>query len=305
MMDTEPQPFTFTALDGLGFAAARGRLQPLPDKAYVARDLGPVLELARLAVSDLLPAPTRANWLALADMEEFGAAWQERRSLWTSPRRKLGFLRLKPAPPEDETESIAFSLEAQKAAAAIGLPAKLAPRLVGALHEMQSNVYEHSGRPGTGVAAYLATERRFEFVVSDGGIGVLASLASGPDHACLTDQAEAMRLMLTDGVSRYGKAAKRGTGFRMLFTGLANLGSDLRFRSGNQALMINGMNPSALPWKTAEKPPISGFLAAVCCSATNGRNGVGGQPPVRPHSPPPRRPSTHASSATLRAGFWR
>lgn len=267
MTSAEPRPFTFAALDGLGFAAARARLQPLPEKSYVARDLGPVLELARLAASGLLPAPTSANWLALADLEVLGAAWRERRTLWSCPRRKLGFLRLRSAPPEDETESIAFGLEAQKAAVAVGLPAKLAPRLVGALNEMQSNVYEHSGRPGTGVAAYRATERRFEFVVSDGGIGVLASLASGPDYAGLADQAEALRLMLTDGVSRHGTAAKRGTGFRLLFTGLADLGSELRFRSGNQALTINGTNPSILPWKTAEKAPISGFVAAVCCSA--------------------------------------
>jgi len=267
MTSAGPQPLTFAALDGLGFAAARGRLQPLPDQSFVARDLGPVLELARLAASGLLQAPTSANWLTLTDMEMFGAAWRSRKTFWACPRRRLGFLRLRPVPPEDETESIAFGLEAQKAAVAVGLPAKLAPRLVGALNEMQSNVYEHSGRPGTGVAAYRATERRFEFVVSDGGIGVLTSLASGPDYPGLADQAEALRLMLTDGVSRHGMAAKRGRGFRMLFTGLADLGSDLRFRSGNQALTINGTNPSVLPWKTAEKPPITGFVAAVCCSA--------------------------------------
>jgi anti-sigma regulatory factor (Ser/Thr protein kinase) len=266
----EPRPFTFAELDGLGFAAAKGRLQPLPDGAYVARDLGPVLELARLSASGLLPAPTRANWLALAEIEAFGTAWRERRKLWTCPQRGLGFLRLEPEPPEDETEGIAFSLEAQKAAAAAGLPGRLPAWLVGAFNEMQSNVYEHSGRPATGVAAYRATGGRFEFVVSDGGMGPLASLASGPDYPALHDHAEALRLTLTDGISRHGRAAGRGTGFRRLFTGLAELGGALRFRSGDQALTIDGVNPAAMPWKTAEKPSMGGFLAAVCCSVPKG-----------------------------------
>jgi hypothetical protein len=118
----------------------------------------------------------------------------------------------------------------------------------------------------TGLAAYRATVRRFEFVVSDGGIGVLASLASGPDYPDLTDHAEALRLMLTEGVSRYGKAAKRGTGFRPLFRGLANLNGTLRFRSGDQALTMDGVNAASIPWKPAEKPMLRGLVASVICS---------------------------------------
>jgi len=182
----------------------------------------------------------------------------------TSP--KLGFLRLRAEVPTSDEQELAFGLAAQKAAVASGLPTSLAPLLIGALNEMQSNVYEHSGRPASGVAAYRGSRGCFEFVVSDGGIGVLASLASCPDYADVIDQSEALRLMLTDGVSRYGKDAKRGTGFRLLFSGLANLGSNLRFRSGNQALTIRGSNPSTLPWKVLEKPQISGFSAAVSCS---------------------------------------
>lgn len=265
-MSVQAQPFTFSTLDNLGFAAARGRLQPIPDKIYVAHDLGPIMELMRLAASGLLPAPTRANWLALANMQDFGVAWQSRKTLWTCSRRRLGFLRLRAEVPENDNEELAFGLEAQKAALASGLPQKLVPMLVGALNEMQSNVYDHSGRPASGVAAYRGSQGHFEFVVSDGGMGVMASLASCPDYAEITDQSEALRLMLTDGVSRHGKSEKRGTGFRALFSGLANLGSDLRFRSGNQALTIRGMNPSILPWKASEKPQISSFSAAVSCS---------------------------------------
>jgi anti-sigma regulatory factor (Ser/Thr protein kinase) len=266
MSEIEPQPFTFAVLDGLGFAAQRDRLQPVAAAAYAATDLGPVLELARLSVDGLLPAPTRAIWLDMGEAAAFAAALRRGRSSWTCPFNKTGFYRLDEAPPHDETERNGFHLEAQKAAKAVGFPRQLAAQLVGAFCEIEGNVYEHSEAPVTGLAAYRATARRFEFVVSDGGIGVLASLASGPDYRDLTDHAEALRLMLTEGVSRYGKAAKRGNGFRPLFQGLANLKGTLRFRSGDQALTVDGVNAANIPWKPAEKPMLRGLVASVICS---------------------------------------
>ena len=258
-------PLTFAVLDDLAFAAARGRLPRVPDGAYRFDSLGPVFELGRLSVSGLLPPPTRANWLTLDDAASLGAALHQGRMTWVCRDRHLGFLRLRPSPPDDETEEIAFKLEAQRAAIAVGFPRRLAAQLVGAFEEIQGNVYEHSGAPASGLAAYRATARRFEFVVSDGGIGVLASLRTCPEHGALADHGEALRLMLTEGVSRYGKAAKRGMGFRPLFIGLANLKGGLRFRSGDQALTIDGVNPGSIPAQIWEKVPSSGFVASVCC----------------------------------------
>jgi anti-sigma regulatory factor (Ser/Thr protein kinase) len=168
--------------------------------------------------------------------------------------------------PEDETEENAFKLEAQRAAHAVGFPRKLAAQLVGAFEEILGNVYDHCGTPGSGLAAYRATARRFEFVVSDGGIGVLASLQTCADFALLSDHAEALNLMLMDGVSRYGKGTSHGTGFRPLFSGLANLSGELRFRSGDQALTIDGVNPGSIPTRTAEKARLTGFVASVACA---------------------------------------
>jgi hypothetical protein len=172
---------------------------------------------------------------------------------------------MRAARPEDEAEEIAFKLEAQRAAHAVGFPRKLAAQLVGAFEEIHGNVYDHCGTPGSGLAAYRATARRFEFVVSDGGMGALASLRTCADYAYLTDHAEALKLVLTDGVSRYGKGTSHGTGFRPLFRGLANLSGELRFRSGDQALTINGVNPGSIPSMTSEKVPITGFIASVAC----------------------------------------
>lgn len=265
MIGIDPQPLTFAVVDDLAFAASRGRLKP-PAGIYAAHDLGPVLELGRLSASGVLPPPTQADWLSLGDVAAFGDALKGGLTSWTCYYRKLGFLRLRAKPPADETEGIAFGLEAQKAAAAVGFPRKTAAQLVGAFFEIQSNVYEHSGASGTGLAVYRATARRFEFAVSDAGIGVLASLKSCSEYAGLQDHGEALTLTLTDGVSRHGKSARnRGMGFRPLFTGLANLNGELRFRSGDHALTMDGAHPSLLAAKQAEKPPMEGFLAAVAC----------------------------------------
>ena len=266
----EPAPFTFAALDGLCFAAARGRLQPLPDHAYRFQALGPVLELARLSASGLLPPPSRAGWLALDDIAALNDELRQGRTIWTCRQRHIGFLRMRPTQAEDgseaQTEETRFKLEAQRAVCAVGFPRKLAAQLVGAFEEIQDNVYDHSGASASGLAAYRATARRFEFAVSDGGRGVLASLRSCPDYAHLTDHGTALDLMLKDGVTRYGKGTSHGTGFRPLFNGLANLNGELRFRSGDQALTIDGVNSGSIPATTSEKVPLVGFVSSVICS---------------------------------------
>lgn len=260
------QPFTFGALDGLGFAAMHGKLKSLPPDSFAATDLGPLLELARIAAEGLLPPPTRAAWLDLGYVEKFAAALRSGRSTWTCPVSRSGFHRLRDERPDDDTESNGFHLEAQKAAHGIGFPRQLAAQLVGAFLEIEGNVYDHAGTGSTGIAAYRAIARRFEFVVSDGGAGVLFGLANGPDYPGLTDRAQALRLMLTEGVSRFGKTAGRGRGFRPLFQGLANLNGTLRFHSDDQALTIDGVDAGNIPWKTAEKPALRGLVASIICS---------------------------------------
>jgi hypothetical protein len=46
----------------------------------------------------------------------------------------------------------------------------------------------------------------------------------------------------------------------------ANLNGELRFRSGDQALTINGVNAGSIPAQTWEKVPTSGFAASVLCA---------------------------------------
>jgi hypothetical protein len=149
---------------------------------------------------------------------------------------------------------------------AAGCPAKVAAQLIAALGEMHSNIYEHSGASATGLVAFRAAPNRFEFVVADRGMGVLKSLHTCGDYLYVADHGEALRMVLTEGVSRYGARAGRGYGFRPLFIGLANLSGSLRFRSGDHALTIDGSNPSLMTARVAQKVYLEGLVISVTCN---------------------------------------
>jgi anti-sigma regulatory factor (Ser/Thr protein kinase) len=241
MTISAPASLTFAQVDDLAFAADRGRLADgVPSSVRLsARELGPFLELSHLAEDGLIPSPQTGAWLALNSMTSLNHAMAEGRRQWMCREtRSIGFLRTEQQPPADTTAWTAFGLAAQKAAVAAGFSNTVAGQLVGALVAMQSNIYEHSEASQSGLLAFRAVAGVFEFVVADRGIGVLESLRSGVAHAGLIDHGTALEVTLTEGCSRFGDGIGRGMGFRPLFVGLANLRGELRFRSGDHALII-------------------------------------------------------------------
>lgn len=262
-----PSPLSFAALDGLAFAAERGRLNDRAEgPALSASALGPFLELIQLSGDGLLPRPHEAAWLSLDGIVSLEAALRSGRARWVCPStRAAGFFRTSAKWTDDDTEWVGFCLAAQKAATAAGFHRRIAAQFAGALGELMSNIHEHSGAPASGVVAFRAGGNAFEFVVADSGMGVLESLRTCPAYARLADHGEALRLALADGVSRFGGDAERGHGFRPIFVGLANLSGSLRFRSGDHALVIDGQKIDALSAKTAQKARLQGFLASVAC----------------------------------------
>lgn len=129
-------------------------------------------------------------------------------------------------------------LHAENVAKAKGVPAPLVASLIGAMGEMQDNVYEHSGAARTGMVAYAVTDRTFEFVVADRGMGVLETLHQNPDYAYLPDAGAALTQAIRPGVSRFPAASGRGQGFVQLCRSLVTHRVELRFRSGDHALML-------------------------------------------------------------------
>ncbi len=156
---------------------------------------------------------------------------------------------------------------AENAAVASGLARRLVGGLMGALGELQENVYQHSGRPETGLVAYATVKGTFEFVIADSGVGVLASLRQNPEFAQLSDSGNALRVAVSDGASRHGRAGGRGYGIGQLFRALAHDSAELRFRSDDYALRLWGDAPSLTGlYEVAQKARLDGLVITVRCS---------------------------------------
>jgi hypothetical protein len=160
-----------------------------------------------------------------------------------------------------------WAKHAENAAIGAGLAKGLVSGLMGALGELQDNVYDHSGRPETGVIAYAVTPGTFEFVAADAGIGVLASLRQNPEFAGLRDSGEALRAAASDGASRYARSTGHGYGIGKLFRALAHNAAELRFRSGDHALRLWGDAPSLTGQvELAQKARLIGLTISVRCA---------------------------------------
>jgi hypothetical protein len=268
MNEVAAESLTFSAVDGLAYAAKRNRLEGIGSwKRYLAGELGPAMELRQLAADGSFPQVDQLPYLSMGSIRDLCAALGRRWSRpWLSADRNRGFFRTDAELPEDDLHWTTFRYNAQQAAVKAGFPKETAHEFAGALGEMHSNIYEHSEAANTGMVAFSASPGLFEFVVADRGIGVLRSLKTCPEYASLKDHGDALERALTDGSSRYGLGTNHGKGFRPLFIGLSNLNGSLRFRSGDHALTIEGRDPKHLPWRKARKTPISGFLASVACS---------------------------------------
>lgn len=165
---------------------------------------------------------------------------------------------------------------AQNAAVEANFPRRLVTGLMGALGELQDNVYEHSGKPDSGLVAYAVSANAFEFIVADGGIGALASLRTNPAYVHLKTSAEALELAMSDRGSRFGSDTGRGYGIGTLFKALARDAGELRFRSGDYAISIEGDRPALIGRKrVVQKAWLDGFAVSVRCTPPNGSNNEG------------------------------
>lgn len=249
---------TYAVVDDLAFASnsLSGAVAALP---YQADALGPQIELALLAMQGAVP-PLHSDTLTPL-MRSLGHGPRNRLVEWSD---SSGMIRLS-SDPMTGTEWTRLSIVAKRSAAAAGFDKSVAGRLAVAVEEMASNIIEHSHAVDTGVIAFRGANGVFEFVVADRGIGALASLQSNPKFVKLQSAREALPLVIQDGCSRLPEP-NRGNGFCDLFRGLANHNGNLRFRSGDAAVLIDGQSPSPLRPKVKPKAPLSGFMASVICA---------------------------------------
>jgi hypothetical protein len=149
---------------------------------------------------------------------------------------------------------------------------KMAALLVAAMGELMGNVVDHSEATESGTALFSAEAGRFEFVIADTGIGVLRSLTRNPGLAGLADYGAALQAMVETGVSRFARDSGHGNGFRPIFEKLADMTGQLRFRSGDYALTLDGRFGDRIARQVSQKPRLAGFFAAVSCSLPNHRH---------------------------------
>ncbi len=259
--------FTFEVLDDLALAIADGVLgrDAVLPRPLASNRVGPLLELLLLRAADRWPHGV-VEMIEEGPLHELMTALRAGWNLWVCQSGRYGFMRLGDTFGDDEElRWTGFGLKADKAMQAAGLPAGLAGQLVGATKELHSNVYEHSEKSRTGIIAFAAHQEMAEFIVADSGIGVQASLKSNPAHASIQHDGEALRLALQPGVSRHAGEPMRGHGFDLMFTGLLNRGSKLRFRSGGAAVTIDGCGKDNPVPVIRERPEMQGFLIAVDC----------------------------------------
>ncbi|MEQ1605636.1 MAG: hypothetical protein ABL999_12285 [Pyrinomonadaceae bacterium] len=140
----------------------------------------------------------------------------------------------------EENEWQSFLLRSQQAAHAAQGDTSLAKAIASTIAEMSENIIWHSDKIESGIVGYQYSKGRFDYVVSDTGIGILASLSKSDQFLSIPDSTEALKLALKNGVSRFSNS-RRGTGFNSLVLNLSKRGCDIRFRSGDVSLTFEGI----------------------------------------------------------------
>jgi hypothetical protein len=159
-----------------------------------------------------------------------------------------------------------WATRAESAAVHAHFPRSLAAGLIGALGELQENIFIHSGHPETGLVAFAARQGFFEFAIADAGIGVLGSLRQNPNFESLSDAGAALKLAIEDGNSRFGRSGGRGYGIGQVFRALVGYQAELRFRSDDHALTLRGQSPGLEgDLELAQKASLRGLIVTVLC----------------------------------------
>lgn len=259
----------FAGADDLLWAAQTGEL-PAVGNVQFSRSgrIGPLMELmvARRAASSAY-----ANVVVESPFEKLiHAAVNAGTISGTDRGARMGVFPLRRLPPDgDKTDEWKlWASRADQAAGSVGFPRRVAGEIVGALGELQDNIFRHSSAYESGLVAFAASRDKFEVVVSDAGIGVLASLRQCADYADVEDAGAALKMAIIDGESRFGRNSGCGFGMGQMFRALVNHDGELRFRSGDHALQIYGHSPSLQGrLELLHKASLPGLTISVLCHA--------------------------------------
>ena len=259
----------FTHVDEYGFANLGGMSIAHDDPHFYPRRLGPLLEWIHLSEQGMkLPKLARKD--SSLPVTQLTHHITRRIDYWSgySHGEQVGFIRSTQQTDQYEIRLNTLLVRAMTAAQRIsGLTKNSSKQLIAAMKELESNIQEHSLAIETGLIAFRADRGVFEFVIYDRGRGILSSLRKCKDYSAISDEGQALTIALRDGESRHGRGIGRGFGFRQMFLGIAEMYGQLRFRSGDYALSIEGLSPVLAKSTLSQKAHSAGFFVSVTCSA--------------------------------------
>ena len=251
----------FNHVDGLIRAYSRGTAPNVGTSGFRLETIGPLAELYQFDPERIAGPASNLAWLDLGGQTDFIVALRAGRTRWLSNDGAFGYLSGAKLACESTLQH--FKTEPHLAALKANMPSATAGQIGAAFGELIGNIIDHSAAIPSGIAAFRAKPSAFEFVVSDRGIGPLASLTSCAEYASMCDHGEALQAIIETGVSRFGAGTGHGNGFKPIFEKLADMSGQLRFRSGDAALTLDGRFGDKVKLQVAQKPPIAGFFASV------------------------------------------
>lgn len=251
------QDLDFALLDDLAIAIARGRISANTLPPIRASRLGPLAECLFLSSRWSCQNLRSLNWLQKGQFSSLIADAQASKTSAQRTAVPTGWICADQI--FDTTLYNRFRMSVGSALNSRAFGDRIKNGVIAMLQEFRTNVHQHANGSDGCLAAFHANTTSFEVLVADRGRGVVQSLKENPEYADLDHAGEALRLAITDGVSRHTDP-RRGRGFNELFLGLANRVSHIRLRSGDHALEVIRQDNQPPIESISVKPEIPGLF---------------------------------------------
>lgn len=247
----------FELLDDLALGVERGRIIASDLGQVRVPSFGPVIEATFTASNWGDSVLARLGWI---QAERFGDILRELRFQEVREQKtgvSTGWICGDQL--ADDTRWTGFLMRVSAACKNARFDSRTKNAIMATFGEFRSNILEHAGKTKGAIAAFHFGVDTFEIVVADKGRGALASMRKAAKYHELDDAGRALKLIVTDGVSRHDDPA-RGHGFTQLFKGLSNRFNHIRLRSDDHALEVFRRNGEPPTEKISQKARIAGFL---------------------------------------------
>ena len=168
MREANIETLSFDLVDDICLALTSGSISENDLPMISSGPLGPLLELHH---SSVLNGSGRA-WLTDSRYQLIVEEYEDLAPKYREGDTHLGRISINSLN-SSETAKTDFYIRSRRALEHAGFSKPEAAQMLGAIDELYSNVIEHSGSIERSYIAYAASERQFEFVIADYGIGIL------------------------------------------------------------------------------------------------------------------------------------